>query len=130
MGARGPRPVVLDAGAFIAFERNDRRVRALIELSLAHRGRLHTSVSVVTQVWRDGRRQARLARLIGSGTVAIQPLDLEHAQAAGVLCGRSGSPDIADAHVLLVARREGAVVVTSDPDDLRRIDPNLDVVVC
>lgn len=130
MGTRRPRPVVLDTGAFIAFERNNRRVRTLIELSLTHRGRLHAPSCVVAQVWRDGRRQARLARLIGSGAVEVQPLDLEHAQAAGVLCGQSGTIDIADAHVVLVARREGAVVVTSDPDDLRRIDPTLEVVLC
>ena len=130
MGARRPRPVVLDAGAFIAFERNDKRVRTLIELSVSHRGALHAPASVVAQVWRDGRRQARIARLIGSGAVDIQPLDLEDAQATGVLCGRSSSKDIVDAHVVLVARREGAIVVTSDPDDLRRIDPDIELVVC
>jgi hypothetical protein len=36
VGARRPRPVVLDAGAFIAFERNDRKVGTLIELAVAH----------------------------------------------------------------------------------------------
>lgn len=130
MGARRPRPVVLDAGAFIAFERNDKRVRTLIELSVKHRGALHAPASVVAQVWRDGRRQARIARLIASGAVEIQPLDLEDAQATGVLCGRSSSKDIVDAHVVLVARRESAIVVTSDPDDLRRIDPDIELVIC
>jgi hypothetical protein len=130
MGARRPRPVVLDAGAFIAFERNDKRVRTLIELSVAHRGALHAPASVVAQVWRDGRRQARIARLIGSGAVNIQALDLEDAQATGVLCGRSTTKNIVDAHVVLVARREGAIVVTSDPDDLRRIDPDIALVTC
>jgi hypothetical protein len=130
MGARRPRAVVLDAGALIAFERNDRRVRTLIELSVAHRGSLHAPASAVAQVWRDGRRQARIARLIGSGVVEVQPLDLEDAQATGVLCGRSSTKDIVDAHVVLVARRMGAIVVTSDPDDLRRIDPDVELVVC
>lgn len=130
MGTRRPRPVVLDVGAFIAFERNDKRVRTLIALSLSHRGALHAPASVVAQVWRDGRRQARIARLIGSGAVDIQSLDVEEAQAIGVICGRSSSKDIVDAHVVLVARREGAIVVTSDPDDLLRIDPELALVVC
>lgn len=130
MGARRPRPVVLDAGALIAFERNDKRVRTLIELSVAHRGALHAPASVIAQVWRDGRRQARVARLIGSGVVDVQVLDLEDAQATGVLCGGSKTKDIVDAHVVLVARREGAIVVTSDPDDLRRIDPNIELVIC
>jgi hypothetical protein len=121
---------VLDAGAFIAFERNDKRVRTLIELAVAHRGALHAPASVVAQVWRDGRRQARVARLIGSGVVDVQPLDLADAQATGVLCGCSLTKDIVDAHVVLVARRESAIVVTSDPDDLYRIDPGIELVVC
>jgi hypothetical protein len=47
------------------------------------------------------------------------------AEAAGVLCGRAGTSDVVDACVVLVARRERAVVVTSDVDDLRQLDPGL-----
>jgi hypothetical protein len=81
-------------------------------------------------VWRDGRRQARLARLLGSGFVSVQALDQSEAEAVGVLCGISGSADIVDASVALLARRHRAKVVTSDVDDLRRIDPTLDLVKC
>jgi predicted nucleic acid-binding protein len=130
VGTRRPRPVVLDAGAFIAFERNDRRVRALIELVVAQRGAVLAPAAVVAQVWRDGGKQARIARLIGSGVVVIQALDLEEAQAVGVLCGQRRGKDIADASVALLARRVGAVVVTSDAGDLKRLDPALDLVEC
>lgn len=130
MGSRRPRPVVLDAGAFIAFERNDVRVRSLVELALSAGGALHTPAAVVVQVWRHGGRQARLARLIGSGLVQVQALDTEEAQATGTVCGESGSADVVDASVVLLARRHRARVVTSDPDDLRRIDPTLEVVSC
>ena len=130
MGARRPRPIVLDAGAFIAFERNDSRVGTLIEAAAAHRGVLHTPAAVVAQVWRDGSRQARLARLIGSSAVRVQPLDLQEAQATGVICGLRASKDIVDVSVVILARRLGARVVTSDPDDLRRIDPKLELFVC
>jgi predicted nucleic acid-binding protein len=130
MGARRPGPLTLDAGALIAFERNDRRVRALVELSLAHGGTLHVPAGVVGQVWRDGSRQARLARLLGSGLVTVHALDREEAQAAGVLCGQSETQDVVDASVALLARRHGAKVVTSDPEDLRRIDPGLELVTC
>jgi hypothetical protein len=37
--------------------------------------------------------------------------------------------DIADAHVVLCARRAGQPVVTSDPRDLARLDPSLRLVV-
>jgi hypothetical protein len=130
MGARRPRPVVLDAGALIAFESNDRKVRTLIELAIAHGGALHTPGGVVAQVWRNGSRQVRLARLLGSGAVHVQALDREEAQATGALCGKSGSPDVVDASVALLARRHDAAVLTSDPRDLERIDPTLDLVVC
>ena len=130
MGARRPRPIVLDAGALIAFERNDRKVRTLIELAMAHGGIVHAPGGVVAQVWRDGSRQARLARLLGSGLVQVQALDREEAQGAGVLCGKSGVRDVVDASVALLARRHDAAVVTSDPEDLARVDPTLDLVVC
>jgi hypothetical protein len=121
---------VLDSGALIAFEKNDRKVRTLIELALAHGTSLWTAGGVVAQVWRDGSRQARLARLLGSGLVQIQPLDREEAQATGVLCGETGTRDIVDASVVLLARKYAATIVTSDPDDLRRIDPAAQLVAC
>jgi hypothetical protein len=130
MGARRPRPVVLDAGALIAFERNDRKVRTLVELAVAHGGAVYTPGGVVAQVWRDGSRQVRLARLLGSGLVHVQALDREEAQATGSLCGKSCTRDVVDASVALLARRRAAAVVTSDPADLRRIDPTLDLVLC
>jgi hypothetical protein len=121
---------VLDAGALIAFERNDRKVRTLVELAMAHGGAVHAPGGVVAQVWRDGSRQVRLARLLGSGLVQVQALDREEAQGTGVLCGKSGARDVVDASVALLARRHDAAVVTSDPEDLARIDPTLDLVVC
>ena len=130
MGARRPRTVVLDSGALIAFEKNDRKVRTLIELALAHGAPLWTTGGVVAQVWRDGSRQARLARLLGSDLVRVQPLDREEAQATGAICGETGSKDIVDASVVLLARKHAAAIVTSDPDDLRRLDPTAHLVTC
>jgi hypothetical protein len=121
---------VLDAGALIAFERNDRRVRTLVELALANRSALHAPAGVIAQAWRDGRTQARIARLLGSGAVEVTPLDADEARAVGVLCREAGASDVVDASVVLLARRHSARVVTSDPDDIRRIDPSLDLVTC
>lgn len=82
---------------------------------------------VLGQVWRDGTRQARVAALIGSAACQVDILDGPAAKAAGVLCGRSGTTDVIDASVVLAARARSAVVVTSDPQDLLRIDPGLTV---
>jgi hypothetical protein len=54
-------------------------------------------------------------------------LDQVLAEAAGFLCRRAGTSDVIDASVVLVARRELTVVVTSDVPDLRRLDPDLQI---
>jgi hypothetical protein len=41
----------------------------------------------------------------------------------GRLLAASGTSDITDAHVVICARRSGQRVVTSDPGDLRALDP-------
>lgn len=130
MGPLRPRAVVLDAGALIAFEKNDRKIRTLIELALAHGAQLLTTGGVVAQVWRDGSRQARLARLLGSEVVRVQALDREEAQATGAICGKAQTQDVVDASVVLLARRHGALIVTSDADDLREIDAGVPLVTC
>jgi hypothetical protein len=58
-------------------------------------------------------------------TTLVPPLDQVLAEAAGVLCGRAGTSDVIDASVVLVAKRERAVVVTRDVNDLRALDPGL-----
>jgi hypothetical protein len=117
--------LTLDAGALIAFERNDRAIVAIIARAYEQRIHLATVAGVVGQVWRDGRRQARLARLLGSQLIEIEPLDDRRARAAGQLCGVAGTSDVVDASVVLCARARGHGVVTSDLDDLHRLDPSL-----
>ncbi len=119
---------MLDAGALIAFDRNDRRVVAIVARALEHGDPLVVPAGVVAQAWRDGRTQARLARLLGSPLCEVVPLDDLTARAVGQLCGTTGADDVTDAAVALIARQRGAAVVTSDPDDLRRIDNKLNVV--
>lgn len=130
MGPARPRPVVLDSGGLVAFERNDRRVRRLIELAGEHGGSLHAPAAVIAQVWRDGARQARLAALVKSGLLEVRDLDLDEARAAGALCGATKTADVSDASVALLARRHRAAVVTSDPDDMRQLDADLPLVIC
>lgn len=120
--------LTLDAGALIAFERNDRRMVALLARALEHELDLVVPAVVVAQVWRDGRRQARLARLLRSEDVEVEVLDDQRAREAGQLCGVRGTHDIVDATVVLCARRRGHAVVTSDAGDLRVLDDSLDLI--
>jgi hypothetical protein len=121
--------LTFDAGGLIAFERNDRRVVALVSRAVQEGVRLAAPAGVIGQVWRDGRRQARLVRLLTSGVVEIDALDDARARAAGQLCGVVGASDVIDASVVLCARARGHAVVTSDAADIRRFDASLRLVL-
>lgn len=125
MGKARPQAVVLDAGALIAFERGDARLRELVREALKVGARLVIPAGVLGQVWRGTARQAPIRALVKGPTTTVIALDQILAEAAGVLCGRAGTSDVIDASVVLIARQERAVAVTSDADDLRRLDPNL-----
>ena len=94
--------LVLDAGAFIGLERRKRHVAALLERARGRSVPMVTSAAVVGQVWRGHASQAPIA-----------------------LAFRWKHLDVVDAHVVVLARERGWPVVTSDPDDLRRLDPKL-----
>jgi hypothetical protein len=119
----------LDADALIAFERGDRLMVAIVARALNHQDRLAVPAGVVGQVWRDGRRQARLATLLGSEVTHIVGLDDLQARSAGQLCGVSGTSDVIDASVVLCARAHGHRIVTGDPDDMRALDPRIGLSV-
>ena len=126
MGAKRPRPVVLDAGALIAIDRADRRVVRLLELAQD----VHVPAGALAQAWRNPARQVRLVRVVSADGVVVHPLDAASARAAGQLCAATASSDVVDASVVLVARVVDGVTVTSDSEDLRRLDPGIDLVGC
>jgi hypothetical protein len=100
-------------------------MRALVREAIAEGVRIVIPAGVLAQVWRGAARQAPIRALVKGPTTMVPPLNQTLAEAAGVLCGRAGTSDVVDASVVLVARREAAVVVTSDVGDLRRLDPNV-----
>jgi hypothetical protein len=126
MGARRPRQVVLvlDAGALIGIERNDERMLALLDAAPPGT-RFLVPAGALVQAWRDGARQAFLARFLRSAGVEVLPLSEAHARAAGVLCGLSRTSDVVDASVVVSAREHRCPVVTGDPGDLGVLDPAL-----
>lgn len=110
--------VVLDAGAFVAFERGDGHVRARLEAARRLGAEVATTAPVVAQVWRDGRRQALVARLLAA--TRVDAPDEATARGAGELLAKARSADVVDALVALLAR-SGDVILTSDPVDLGRL---------
>jgi predicted nucleic acid-binding protein len=118
----------LDAGALVALDRGQARVVHLLDRVIAAGGAVEIPAPVIAQVWRDGSRQARLARLLDASDVVLADLDAEMARAVGVLCGAVGVADVVDGHVALHARRRDLAVLTSEPDDIARLDPTLAIV--
>ena len=118
-----------DAGGLIALDRGDRRVLALLARATERRMRVTVPATALAQAIRRPARQARLARLIRQAATDLVALDGPDATAVGRLLAVTRTSDIADAHVVLCARRADQLVVTSDANDLRRIDPRLPLVV-
>jgi len=111
--------VTYDTGALLAGERNDRRMWAL------HAGFLWEEVAptvpapVLAQAWRGGTKQASLSRLLA--LCEVEPMSEEQARAVGRLASLSRHADVVDLTVVEGAIRRGDAVVTSDPEDLRRV---------
>jgi hypothetical protein len=100
-----PGGLTFDAGALIAVDRGDERIVALIRAARTAGLPIEVPAGALAQVWRDGRRQARLAGLlrVRSGAPNVVVLDARTARAAGELCGRAGTADVVDASVVLCA---------------------------
>ena len=115
----------MDAGALIALESGSPYMRELVRLAFADRVPLAVPAGVLAQVWRASAREARVARLLGSPLVEVVPLDRSAALAVGRLCAQTGARDVVDVSIVVCARQRGHSVITSDPEDLGRIDPTL-----
>jgi len=120
--------VTLDAGALIALDRSNRRILVLLARARELGARVTVPATALAQAMRRPRTQVRLARLIRQPTTDLRSLDGVDATSVGVLLAASGTRDIADAHVVICARRASQAIVTSDPDDLRRLDPSATLV--
>ena len=120
--------VTLDAGGLIALDRDDRRVVVLLARARETGTRVTVPASVLAQAIRRPDRQVRLSRLIRQPTTDVIDLGRADATHVGRLLAASGTSDIADAHVVICARRADQPVVTSDAGDLRQLDAALRLI--
>lgn len=120
--------ITFDAGGLMALERSDRRVLSILDTALEDGDRILVPATVLAQVIRNPARQVRLWRMIQFDRTEVVPLDGWHAQAVGALLAQTGTADITDAHVVICAQTAGYAVVTSDPLDIRRLNPKLRVI--
>ncbi len=111
--------LILDAGALLAIDRDDRAMIARLRVAQQSGLELRCNAMVVAQVWRDRRgRQVNLARLLQAIDVrAVRPSD---GREAGALLADAGTADPIDATVALLAV-PGDRILTSDSGDLTRL---------
>jgi hypothetical protein len=115
--------LVLDSGALIALERNDRAMWRRLKAALLAKSAPVSHGGIVGQAWRGGGpRQALLACALAG--IDIRPLDESLGRAAGRLLARDGSVDVIDAALVLLAD-DGDDIVTSDPEDLEPLAASL-----
>lgn len=108
--------LVLDSGALIALERNDRamwrRLKAAQldgQIPVCHGG-------IVGQAWRGrGPRQTLLVKALAA--IDVRPLDETLGRAAGELLAVARRRDVVDAALVLLAN-DGDQIITSDAADI------------
>lgn len=116
--------ITLDAGGLIAVDDSDRRVIVILARARETGARVTVPGTALAQAIRRPERQARLARLLRQPTTDVAALDRVDATSVGRLLAATRTSDIADAHVVICARRAGQRIITSDPGDLRVLDPS------
>lgn len=110
--------LVLDAGALIALERNDRRMWARLDAAAKATLDVVVPVGALAEVWRGTPNQARLSQALNKTRAG--EFDAI-ARASGELCHAARSSDPIDAAVVLNAASVTSVIVTSDPTDIRQL---------
>jgi len=120
--------ITLDAGGLIAIDRNNRQVVVLLARARQIGARVTVPAGALAQAVRDPTRQARLSRLIRQPTTDVIALDRVDATNVGRLLAAAGRDDVIDAHVVICARRADQPVLSSDPDDLRALDPGIQII--
>jgi hypothetical protein len=114
--------VLYDAGALVAADRSDRQLwvdhRARLELGLVPL----TTAPVVAQVSRS-TRQVQLRRFLRGCRVVDFAIDVAHQ--VGSLVAQSRITDVVDVHLVVVAAKSHAAIITSDAPDIERVAASL-----
>lgn len=112
--------LILDTGALIALEDNNRKVWEMIKIAVDEDAFVGVPAGVLAQVYRDGARQANLMRALKSCEDLV--LDGVTARVVGSLCAEAQVSDVVDGSVAVeaakLARSHDTVILTSDPGDI------------
>ncbi len=116
--------MIIDAGPLIVDGENiNSRLWALIKRATERGEELHTTHPVLAQVWRDPARQANLAR--AARYFDVHPLD--DSASVGRRLAASGTSDVVDGHLTVVAESLGTFILTTDPDDMTKLGARFEI---
>jgi len=110
--------LVLDAGALIALDREDQRMLRRLWRTRQEGEPVRTNPMALAQVWRDGKRQATLARALHD--IEVKSITEEDGRRAGELLAATETREPIDASVAQLAQAADQLY-TSDPGDLRKL---------
>jgi len=119
--------LVLDAGVLIAHERGDRSPAAWLDRAAREGVDIAVAAPTISEVWRDGSRQARLARLLN--VCRIIDCDRQLARSGGEILARTNSRATLDAIAVAAAVIVGGTVLTDDLSALRPLGAAAGVLV-
>lgn len=108
--------MILDAGVFIALDNPSQR---RIILALVRRMQVEgvvpiTNEAALAQAWRNPSKQVPMAMLVKATTV--YPFGAP--QVIGRRCAESGTSDVVDASLAVLADQIGVKILTTDVDDM------------
>jgi hypothetical protein len=113
--------VILDAGFLVSVDRGERSAQEFLHAALQRHTTLSTTHPIVAQVWRNGARQARLARFLT--TITVHTFD--NGSAVGAILARSQTTDVVDAHLVAVAVELAELILTGDMGDIEALVASL-----
>ena len=111
--------VVVDSAVLVAADRGSRNFSNFRAALAATRRIAVVPAPVVTEVWRDGSRQANLARALGAMRLADCTEGI--AKRAGRLLEATAGSNTIDATVVATAEAHACGAVSADVEDLRAL---------
>lgn len=111
--------MILDSGVFIALDNPARRrvVVALCQRMAAAGDEPSTNDVALAQAWRDPARQVPMTMLVRA--VTIHPFG--DPRVIGARCAASGTGDVVDASLAVLADQLDQTILTTDPADMARL---------
>lgn len=111
--------MIFDAGVFIALDNPSKRRVILEVVREMYEGGVvpKTNEAALAQAWRDPSRQVPMAMVVRATTV----FPFGDPQTVGRRCAESGTSDVVDASLAVLADQLGEEILTTDATDMRKL---------